>query len=157
MDLFLFTEQHAVLIDAFSGQSSDHMARPNLNPYIEGQKYPLVMVTQPVGRHQTVGHQSVSVGYAADSAFGGNTEWPNHYLAWSILNLIFCCLCFGVVAVVKSSDCRSARRVGDYDRALTKSREARKWNTAATVCGLIIVAANIIRLVIVNPLDVEFI
>ena len=139
------------LADASSNQPSDHQSQQS--PCLK-TAYPVqVMITQP-GQHQTCYYgQGQVLPNSMISAMNDNTEWQPHHLAWSVLNLLFCCLCFGIVAVVKSSHCRSARQAGDHERAATRSREARNWNIAATACGLVILALNLIRFIIIPKTD----
>ncbi|XP_077312538.1 uncharacterized protein LOC143933499 [Lithobates pipiens] len=58
------------------------------------------------------------------------------YLAWSVLNLIFCNLIFGIVAVVFSSKTRDAVRRGDSFAAGSYSRTTFSFNVAALVLGI---------------------
>ncbi|XP_040182741.1 uncharacterized protein LOC120915964 isoform X2 [Rana temporaria] len=58
------------------------------------------------------------------------------YLAWSILNLIFCNLILGILAVVFSSKTRDAARRGDSTSAASHSRTTFSFNVAALVLGL---------------------
>lgn len=62
---------------------------------------------------------------------------PENYLVWSILVTILCCLPFGIVAIIKSSNVNSAFNRGDYEGALRNSRQARNWVIAAAVCGFV--------------------
>ncbi len=49
------------------------------------------------------------------------------YLVWSILVTVFCCVPFGIVAIVKSAEANSKRDLGDYDGAMRAAQSARMW------------------------------
>ncbi len=52
---------------------------------------------------------------------------PDNFLAWSILATIFCCLPFGIAAIVYSSRVDGLWREGDYDGAKEAAQKAKKW------------------------------
>lgn len=52
---------------------------------------------------------------------------PDNYLVFSILVTMFCCLPFGIVAIVKSCGVDSAYLAGDVELAVAESRSAKKW------------------------------
>ncbi len=54
------------------------------------------------------------------------TKVPN-YLAYAILVTLFCCLPFGIVAIVYAAQVDSKLAAGDYDGALRASSNAKKW------------------------------
>jgi hypothetical protein len=64
---------------------------------------------------------------------------PHNYLAWSICNLIFCCLPPGVVAIVFSVQSRSAAPRGDVAEAERTANTAKTCNMVATIGGGIVV------------------
>jgi hypothetical protein len=66
-------------------------------------------------------------------------------LVWSILATIFCCLPFGIVAIVKSSQVNGLWAQGQYAEAQAAADTAKKWVTWAVVVGLIV---NVIVIVI---------
>ncbi len=51
---------------------------------------------------------------------------PN-YLPQAILCTIFCCLPFGIVAIVYAAQVNSKLAAGDYQGAQTSSESAKKW------------------------------
>ena len=58
------------------------------------------------------------------------------YLVWSILNILFCCLPFGIVGLVMTvmaPDTKSA------EEETKKLKSAKAWNLAATITGGVIV------------------
>jgi hypothetical protein len=63
---------------------------------------------------------------------------PKNYLVWSILVTIFCCLPFGIVAIVKSSQVNGLWAQGQYAEAQAAADSAKKWVTWAVVVGLIV-------------------
>jgi hypothetical protein len=52
---------------------------------------------------------------------------PDNYLVWSILATIFCCLPFGIVAIVNSSKVESLWMQGDKAGAYEKAESAKTW------------------------------
>ncbi len=52
---------------------------------------------------------------------------PKNWLVESILVTIFCCLPFGIVAIINASKVNSLIAVGDYAGAQVASKEAGKW------------------------------
>jgi hypothetical protein len=68
---------------------------------------------------------------------------PNNYLVWSILATIFCCIPFGIVAIVKSSQVNGLWARGRYAEAQASADSAKKWVIWSVVVGLIANAAII--------------
>ncbi len=60
---------------------------------------------------------------------------PN-YLVHAILVTIFCCLPFGIVAIVYAAQVDGKLGVGDYAGARLASDNAKKWALVALFCGL---------------------
>ena len=60
------------------------------------------------------------------------------YMARNIFFMLCCCLPFGIVAVLKSSECQEAKRSGNVVRASQASADARKWGFLALGFGLVI-------------------
>ena len=66
---------------------------------------------------------------------------PN-YLVQAILVTIFCCLPFGIVAIVYAAQVNGRLEAGDYEGALRASRRAKLWSNISfgVVLVLVIVA-----------------
>lgn len=58
--------------------------------------------------------------------YGQRPDVPN-YLVWAILSTLFCCLPFGIVSIVYSTQVNSKLTVGDVAGALESSRKAKTW------------------------------
>ncbi|KAJ8049681.1 Interferon-induced transmembrane protein 3 [Holothuria leucospilota] len=69
---------------------------------------------------------------------------PPDYFVFSLLVTIFCCLPFGIVGLVKSSEVRTRAAMGDSDGALQSSLSAKKWAYAGLITGLAIFGAVIL-------------
>lgn len=69
------------------------------------------------------------------SNYGGNQEVKN-YLVWAILSTIFCCVPFGIPAIVYASQVDTRLRTGDFNGALESSRKAKTWCWVAFGSGL---------------------
>jgi predicted secreted protein len=62
---------------------------------------------------------------------------PNSHLVWSILVTLFCCLPFGIVAIVKSSQVNGLWAQGRYAEAQASADSARKWIIWGAVIGVV--------------------
>lgn len=62
---------------------------------------------------------------------------PN-YLTQAILLTIFCCLPFGIVAIVYAAQVNTKLQAGDFEGAITASDNAKKWCWISFVAGLIL-------------------
>ena len=65
------------------------------------------------------------------------------YWVVNICYMIFCCLPLGIIALMKSNECKEAKSVGDVQRAMALSAEARKWGTITAVIGLLVIIGNV--------------
>jgi hypothetical protein len=63
---------------------------------------------------------------------------PNNYLVWSILATLFCCLPFGIVAIVKSSQVNGLWAQGRYAEAQASAESAKKWVMWSVVAWVIV-------------------
>ncbi len=73
----------------------------------------------------------------------GNAAIPNHMVG-AILATLFCCLPFGIVAIVNASSVNGKLAMGDIAGAQAASQKAQKWITASVICGLIAIVINVI-------------
>jgi len=62
---------------------------------------------------------------------------PDNHLVPAILTTLFCCLPFGIVSIVKSSQVNSKWAAGDYQGAMQASEEAKTWWKRALIAGII--------------------
>lgn len=65
-------------------------------------------------------------------------QQPNNYLVWSILVTLFCCLPFGIVAIVKSSQVSGLWAQGRYAEAQASADAAKKWVIWSAVAGVVV-------------------
>jgi hypothetical protein len=75
---------------------------------------------------------------------GWNEPMPPTYLAQAILATLFCCMPFGVAAIVQSSQVSSAWASGNRDLAYQKSKEALMWTNVSVIVWLVIAALGLI-------------
>ena len=68
---------------------------------------------------------------------GGRPPMPESYLVWAILATILCCVPLGIVSIVNAAGVSSAYNAGDYDLAVKKSENAKKWAIISAVCGIV--------------------
>lgn len=66
---------------------------------------------------------------------------PRTYLALSILATIFCCLPFGIPAIVFSAKVDNLWNAGQYQAAEDSSRKARTWMLVSVIVGLVWIIA----------------
>ena len=74
---------------------------------------------------------------------------PN-YLVWAILATLFCCLPFGIAAIVYAAQVNGKLAAGDYAGAVEYSRKAKKWCWVAFAVQLVIAFLYIILVVAVG-------
>jgi hypothetical protein len=65
-------------------------------------------------------------------------QQPNNYLVFSILVTLFCCLPFGIVAIVKSSQVSGLWAQGRYAEAQASADAAKKWVIWSLVAGVVV-------------------
>ena len=75
---------------------------------------------------------------------------PDSYMVWAILSTIFCCLPFGICAIVNASKVDGLWASGDYNGANEAARKARTWFWWAFASGLIVSVIYIIYCVVVG-------
>lgn len=62
---------------------------------------------------------------------------PDNYLVWSILVTVFCCLPFGIVAIIKSAQVNGLWAQGRYAEAQASADSAKKWVVWSAVIGVV--------------------
>lgn len=67
---------------------------------------------------------------------------PN-YMVWAILEALFCCLPFGVIAIVYASGANSAKESGNFVLAKQKAHSAKVWIIWGIILGFITIAFSI--------------
>ncbi|GGL10198.1 hypothetical protein Sme01_32440 [Sphaerisporangium melleum] len=76
-------------------------------------------------------------GYGQQQGPYGAPAAPDNHLVPAILTTLFCCLPFGIVSIVKSSQVNSKWAVGDYQGAIAASEEAKTWWKRALIWGIV--------------------
>jgi predicted secreted protein len=64
-------------------------------------------------------------------------QQPDNYLVWSILATLFCCLPFGVVAIVKSTQVSGLWAQGQYAEAQAAADAAKKWVKWSVIAAVV--------------------
>ena len=72
---------------------------------------------------------------------------PN-YLVQAILTTVFCCLPFGIVAIVYAAQVNSKLAGGDLQGALDSSGKAKTWTWVAFLCGLVPMLFYVVLMII---------
>lgn len=65
---------------------------------------------------------------------------PPNYLVFAILVTIFCCQISGIVSIVFAAQVNSKWNAGDYEGALSASKNAKLWAWISFAVGFAIVA-----------------
>jgi len=68
-----------------------------------------------------------------------NLQKPDNNLVWGILVTILCCLPFGIVAIIKSTQVDSFWAAGRYDEAVQAAADARKWCWVSVIVSVVVV------------------
>lgn len=73
---------------------------------------------------------------------------PNNYLFLSIFTTVCCCLPFGIYAIILSSKVNTLYLAGQYDLAVQKSQEAKKFSMIGIGLGLAFIVIYMIAYVL---------
>jgi len=79
---------------------------------------------------------SARVAPTAQAAPTPGAKVSNH-LVWAILATIFCCVPFGIVAIVYAAQVDGKAIAGDYAGAVTASNKAKTWCWVAFGVGIV--------------------
>ncbi|MCE5194862.1 MAG: CD225/dispanin family protein [Nitrospiraceae bacterium] len=77
-----------------------------------------------------------------------STQSVPNYLAQAILVTIFCCLPFGIPAIVFAAQVNGKLAAGDYNGALETSKKAKMWCWVSFWVGLGVVILYLLALMI---------
>ncbi|MBF2063188.1 MAG: CD225/dispanin family protein [Calothrix sp. C42_A2020_038] len=78
-----------------------------------------------------------------------NRQVPT-YLPQAILTTIFCCLPFGVVAIVYAAQVNTKLQLGDYEGAMQASKNAKLWCWVSFGVGLAVAVLYFILMLIAS-------
>ncbi|MFC4532885.1 CD225/dispanin family protein [Sphaerisporangium dianthi] len=93
---------------------------------------------QQGGYGQQGGYPPPQGGYGYGQPGGYGPAAPDNHLVPAILTTLFCCLPFGIVSIVKSSQVNSKWSVGDYQGAVAAAEEAKTWWKRALIWGIVV-------------------
>ena len=62
---------------------------------------------------------------------------PKNWLVEAILVTLFCCLTFGIAAIVNAANVNGRYDAGDHEGARRASEQARKWTRVAFILGIL--------------------
>lgn len=74
---------------------------------------------------------------------------PSTHLVWAILTTLFCCLPFGIVAIVKASQVDTLWFSGRHVEAIAASESAKKWSIISAVSSIAISLIYFIYIILV--------
>ena len=96
---------------------------------------------QMAGNESQPKYQYQQPQYQAQTPYQSQPQAPqgpvNTWLVPAILATIFCCLPFGIVAIVFASKANSALACHDYQLARENSYKAKTWFWVAFACGIV--------------------
>jgi hypothetical protein len=75
---------------------------------------------------------------------------PN-YLTQAILLTIFCCLPFGIVAIVYAAQVNTKLQAGDFEGAIIASDNAKKWCWISFVAGILFLILYVVLMIASQP------
>ena len=86
------------------------------------------------------------------SAYPGSLGAPagpveTHMVA-AVLTTLFCCMPFGIAAIVYASQVNGKLVQGDYAGARTASQKAKGWANISMICGLVLVLLQVLVVVV---------
>lgn len=73
---------------------------------------------------------------------------PETGLVWGILTTIFCCLPFGIVAIIKATQVDTYWASGLYEEAYAAAKSSKKWSIISAIIPVILVVFYLILLAI---------
>ncbi|MGL4944061.1 MAG: DUF1559 domain-containing protein [Thermoguttaceae bacterium] len=82
------------------------------------------------------------------TAFGAQAPYVPDYLVWSILEMVLCCMPFGIAGLVYSIQANSAKSAGRIDEAVQKSKTAKTCLIWGVVLGGLFSAIYVIGILI---------
>lgn len=62
---------------------------------------------------------------------------PKNHMAMAVISTIFCCLPFGIVAIIKAAQVNSFYMNGFYERAQISANDAKKCIIISVITGLL--------------------
>lgn len=77
-----------------------------------------------------------------------NMVKPDSGLVWAILTTLFCCLPFGIVAIVKASQVDTFWGAGRYQDAQNAAKSARTWSIVSAAIGVVGILIYIVYIVV---------
>ncbi|MBR2301395.1 MAG: CD225/dispanin family protein [Bacteroidaceae bacterium] len=77
-----------------------------------------------------------------------NLKRPGNNLVWAILTTIFCCMPFGIVALIYAAQVDSQWAQGLHEQAIRSAKEAKKWSIIAAVSAAVIWVIQILLLIL---------
>lgn len=78
------------------------------------------------------------------------TPPPKNWLVESILVTIFCCLPFGIVAIINAANVNSRMSVGDYAGAQEASRKAGQWVKYGLITWAVLSALYVVLVMVLG-------
>lgn len=64
-------------------------------------------------------------------------EKPNNWLVWAILSTLFCCLPFGIAAIIYASQVDGHWNAGKYEEAYKSAKRAKQFTLTGIIIGFV--------------------
>jgi Interferon-induced transmembrane protein len=80
---------------------------------------------------------------------------PDNNLVWAILVTLFCCLPFGIVSIIKSTQVSSLWAQGQHAAAQQSAADAKKWAMWGAIAGVVGIVGYLIFWLIFGVLLAE--
>ncbi len=130
--------------------SADLVWKEGMTDWLPSSKVPVFAVTSPTPEPIP----SVADGLSSSPytpplhapAMAGGANISN-YLWQSIVVTLFCCLPFGIVAIVFAAKVDGLKQVGDIQGALATSSKAKNWCLAGLGTGLVVIVLYVALMV----------
>lgn len=76
--------------------------------------------------------------YQQQPQYQQNMPKPDNKMVWAILTTLFCCLPFGIMAIINASKVDGLYSRGDYAGAQAAADDAGKYVKYSVICGVIV-------------------
>ncbi|XP_041479354.1 uncharacterized protein LOC121427158 [Lytechinus variegatus] len=137
---------------------------------ITGNGYPVYSSNPPQTNYVTTGvppsYQSVDTGNTAllvdhnvPHNHGIVRQAPSQqpirdYTAFAIIVTILFCVPFGIVGIVKASEARNKRNLGDDEGAREAAQSAFRWSLSGLIIGSIVLVIVIVYYAVLQPVPI---
>lgn len=80
----------------------------------------------------------VKCGVPIKNEFFVSSEVISNHIAFAVITTLFCCMPFGIIAIVYSSQVNTKVALGDLEGARLASEKSKKWCIVALCSGIVV-------------------